>query len=159
MLWFYHLWSKQNHRWTLADWKESQTGGKKKNALCFNVCPLGFGHKGVEKLTKERHNNAASGLRLKPWLSHENLTAQNNANSQQYWGTSLEPAKIWLCVQYRGERINTESLNTIKLLLSVLHFLQQVLLYERFTNASHYFHITDCIKCPQTTELQSPNST
>lgn len=35
---------------------ESQT-----NTLCFTVCPPGFAYKGAEKLTKERHNNAASG--------------------------------------------------------------------------------------------------
>lgn len=61
----------------------------------FQCVPPEVRYKGVEKLTKERHSNAASGLRL----SHENRTAQNTANAQESTEVPLESSKICFCMQ------------------------------------------------------------
>lgn len=69
-------------------------------------------------------------------LSHENRTAQNNANSQQSTEVPLLRPQKFGSACSRGERINTTSLNMIELVLSALTLPQQILFYERFTSMS-----------------------
>ena len=54
----------------------------------------------------------------------------------------------------KGRENKCKVFDMIELLLSALLFLQQTLLYERFTVTSHYSSNNDCMKWPHTTQLQ-----